>query len=853
MNISQLTTETISVPNISANDNLKLINPINTVSIMNDSKYNCSVESKTNKPFLIRDSKCLWDINDKTYSSVINDRTLILQELEEQEMVSMAIADSMLTLHLEEQLRLKEQEEKELNTDECDLPSLETKSNISEVSKENICDNNNNDDNVNKISKSDLEQNTEQKTDVEITEVQCDATKNEDSNKGDQSNIIDLNKEADTLLNLSNSNTISELNDNTSVCTPSATSNSNDESKKVQEEITNTYERKEESKTVIKKDTVASTPNTNNDVTLKQNTENKMTCGLKHSINTSTETARRTLDKRDKPRQTVASLSKKESMIGNPSSELTVRHDMKHLKRNEHGKTTFTNSVNKQYRVNHACHMYKKENGSVSKMHPLKPELNTVKEITNCSNSFNSMQSMKKPSFNTTTKYSIHKKMSGASNADNKYKNTEKNAVYLVPLVSKEREKKFNVKSKLDKEVKESNKSGITKFPNEHSINNNVEQRQTNTNPFLPNSSYLPVSNEMQTDAKNVKDTVYSDLPSKNKQLENIPCTNISYGYPVSQHNTKQELIPSHQNFTHCTPDLFFMNYSLNNTSPKFYSNANTIPLSRYGNVQTMSSNSSGVKLPNCSNPNAIPSNTGNTNGFQYQMPNVLSYSNQNIRPNYCVHPMMSPEEQFNTHMYGYNPAYFVNPVCACRNDCYPSHSQNWKIPTNQPVPLMQGPYYYNCNSFYNENVQSHNTMHKNTAFAARPIQSHAHVHIPYEQNLQRKSPYTFEYDVRSSQNDKCNYNLKAQGNMTNNSKNIDFKNEQQDYEFSNENEVNNLPMVSPKACMFYGSKVSTNINTVKSQVKYSNTSERLSTNTSIDSGKAKLTSEIQPNYKTQY
>ncbi|KAK2575130.1 hypothetical protein KPH14_008849 [Odynerus spinipes] len=896
----------ISFSNIPVID-LKLVNSTNATSTISDSKQNCDIDNKMDENTLVLENKeNTWDINDKmTHSAFCNDQALILQKLEEEEMISMAMADSLITSHLEAQLRLEEQEkEKEQGATECDLTSLEIKDSISETSQENIHDNNNNNDKLNFIRESDLIHDVTMKNDV-----RSDTILNEGANKEDQSNNISLNKETGTSLNLNDSNKISVTNDNTSTPTPPTTSNSNDKSIEVHKnDVKQSLEKKEVPKVITRKNVPTSTLNKNNNVILRQGIESKMKQdGIKHSVKTeSTEIAKKTQDKRDyQPNQSVSSTPKglrvksnlqpkRESMVTKHSSEIASRYATKNLKESEQNKTTPSSVVSKQYKVHRMCYTYKKEeNVSMSKLHNTSSKTiqRATKEINNYSSLPNSVQSTNKRTLNKVQTHSTDKKILETSNVDTKSENIEQNMTLksdqvATTLVSeKECVNKSDVKDKLsvdttDKEintfsneVKESSEGST----NEHSTNEYVER--ISTNPFLPNVPNLPIVNNLQTDTKDVKDIVQNDLCSKSTQLEYTPeyVPNNPYVYHVPQQNVHQEEILSHQNFAHYIPNQFIMDCSVNTALPNFHSNvphsnANTMHLNQYENVQTTSNKPSNSQLPNSSSPNVLPSNTENVNMLQYQMPNFVSYGNQNMLrspPGFCIYPMMSQEEQFNLQTYGLSPAYFMNPVCVCRNDCYTSHPQNWNSSNNYPVPLLQSPYQVNCNSFCNQHVQPSNMFHNNIA-SIRPIHSRTRVPIPHEQNWQRnyeKPASNSVYNIRSSQNNKrYNTNLQAHGNITNTRENIDFKKEKQEGEFLNDKETNNLPMISPKACMIYGSGFPTSTNSIRPQIKHSETTvqyhknngcryvsrEHLSSNAGIGRGKTKYTKPNQ-SYKAQY
>nr|XP_050855015.1 protein PF3D7_1417600-like [Vespula vulgaris]XP_050855016.1 protein PF3D7_1417600-like [Vespula vulgaris] len=893
--------ETVKFVRTSINNNLELANTTNIVLTKHDNKYDSDIESDiTERSVVSKNIISTLQLKKKINSSYLNKQTLVLKELKKEEIMNMATNDSLITEQLEIQLRLEEQEKDKCNalciasedtkqnTPECNLlVSLEVQDKINKINQTNVHDKNNN-DKLNTIKQSNS------KSDIETTTLLI-----KDDDQEVRSNNISLSQEKHSSINSKNLDKTYITKKDTRATNLSKTSNVACKSQKTHEhQIEQPLKEKETQKIVPNKSAFINVPNKSKNEISKQNIDIKFKNGIKNSLkNEPVVISKKFQDKKDyQPNQSILNTSKelkskcnlqskKESNI-KPSSESISRYTNKNVKESEE-KTTPSNSINKQTKLNRACYSYKKaENKSISKVYnnSSKTTQCTVKEKKNDSNSSSLVQLQTTAQlFNVQEKHSGPSKKVITSHADNKYENIAQNTILKgeqaieIPILKEQcidecinDKLVFNTVNKeinaFFKEVEETNESIIPNLPNKHSINECIEQKPIYTNPSLQDSSNL------QT---NIKESVHNDFCDSNRQFDNISSNNTWYAYEHSQENIYQQQTPSHQNFIHSVPNQFITGCPVNTTLPKYNSNvshsdANAIHLNQYDNIPIMQNNS--LNTSSMSNPNVLHTSTKNTNMLQYQMPNIVPCSNPNMirpQPGFCVHPMTAQEEQFNLHRYGMSYSYFMNSCFVCRNEHYLPHSQNWNLPNTYPVSLLPNSHLCNCNLCCNHSP-SNDMMYKNPAIA-RSIPTSMQAETSYEQNLQRNGrPMSNSwYNDRSSHsNETYGINLQTQGVIV--QEKIDSKQEKKDCEFLSDKEITNLPIISPRACMNYEGGLPININTVRPQTKYSRRKEsgpnydfpykkynersyiskEYMSNAKSDYGKKAIKQQSHPNYK---
>ncbi|XP_046823104.1 uncharacterized protein MAL13P1.304-like isoform X1 [Vespa crabro] len=893
INSSREDLETIKFVHTSINNNLELANSTNIVLTTHDNKCDSDIESDiTERPVVSKNIVSTLQLKKEIInSSHLNKQGLVLKELKKEEIINMATDDSSITEQLEIQLRLEEQgkdkcdalciasEDTKQNTPECSLPvSLEVQDNINKMNQTNVHDKNNN-DKLNTIKQSNS------KSDIETTTLLM-----KDDDQEEKSNNISLNKKKHFSINSKNLDKTYITKKDTRAPNLSKTFNVASKSQKMHEhQIEQPFKEKEIQKIVPSKSAFTNVPNKSKNEISKQNIDNKLKNDIRNSLkNEPIVISKKSQDKRDhQPNPFILNTSKvlkskcnlqskKESNM-KYSSESISRCTSKNIKESEENKTTSSNSINKQTKINRVCYSYRKtENKSISKVYnnSSKTTLCTVKEKKNDSNSPVSVQSQTTAQLSNVQEMdSVHSKKLITSYTDNKYENIKQNAILKdeqvteIPslkeqcideciddkLVTNLVNKETNT---LSKEVEEINESITQNLPNKHSINECIEQKQIYTNPSLQGLSNL------QTNTQNIKESVHNDFCDSNRQFDNISSTNTWYAYEHSQENIYQQQIPSHQNFIHSIPNQFITDCPVNTTLPKYNSNvsdsdANAMHLNQYENIPIMQNNL--INASSMTNLNVSHTNTKNINMLQYHMPNVVPCSNPNMirpQPGFCIHPTTAQEEQFNLHRYGMSYSYFMNSCFVCRNDHYLPHPQNWNLPNAYPVSLLPNSLLCNCNSCCNHSP-SNDMIYKNPAMA-RSIPTSIQAETSYEQNLQRngRSMSNSWYNNTSSHSkETLDINLQTQGVLVNMQEKIDSKQEKRNSEFLNDKETN-LPIISPRACMNYGSGLPININPVRSQTKYSSRKESAS-NYDFQykkyNGRSYISKEYVSNAKTDY
>ncbi|KAL2712868.1 myb-like protein D [Vespula squamosa] len=899
--------ETVKFIHTSINNNLELANSTNIVLTTHDNKCDFDIESDiTERSVVSKNIISTLQLRKKINSSHLNKQALVLKESKEEEIINMATNDSLITEQLEMQLRLEEQQKDKCNAlciasedikqniPKCDLVPLKVQEKINKMNQTNVHDKNNN-DKLNTIKKSNS------KSDIETTTLLM-----KDDDQEVRNNNISLNQEKHSLINSKNLDKTYITKKDARATNLSKTSNFVCKSQKTHEhQIEQPFKEKEIQKIIPNKSTFINVPNKSKNEISKQNIDNKFKNGVKNSLkNEPIVISKKCQDKKDhQPNQSILNTSKelkskcnlqskKESNM--KSSESISKYTNKNVKESEENKTTPSNNINKQTKLNRTCYSYKKaENKSISKVYnnSSKTTLCTVKEKKNDSNSPGSVQLQTTARLsNVQEKYSIPSKKLITSHADNKYENIEHNTILKgeqateIPTLKEQCIGKYiddklvtNTVNKetntFSKEIEETNESITQNLPNKHSINECIEQKQIYTNPSLQGLSNL------QTNIQNIKENVHNDLCDSNRQFDNISSTDNWYAYEHLQENIYQQQTPSHQNFIHSIPNQFITGCPVNTALPKYNSNishsdTNTIHLNQYDNIPIMQNNS--LNANSISNPNVLHTNTKNINMLQYQMPNMIPCNNPNIvrpQPGFCVHPMTAQEEQFNLHRYGMSYSYFMNSCFVCRNEHYLPHSQNWNLPNTYPVSLLPNSHLCNCNLCCNHSP-SNDIMYKNSAIA-RSIPTSIQAETSYEQNLQRNGrPMSNSWynDRNSHNNETYGINLQTQGVIVNMQEKIDSKQEKRNGEFLDDKETINLPIISPRACMNYEGGLPININTVRPQTKYSRRKESAPnydfqykkynersyiskeyvSNTKPDCGKKAINQQSHPNYKAQ-
>lgn len=764
-----------------------------------------------------------WNLKNKieNNSSLLNKQELDLKKFEGKEVINMTNIDSLIIQDFKMKSKLEEREKDNCSmlnivtadTSQdavvCNLVPLKVQDNISKTNQTNVDDKNNN-DKLNSTSS------------IVMTTVL-----KKDNNQEKSSNNISSKEKSPDLLCTTKKDTCS-LN-------LSKTSNFSGKSKKIYE---------------------------NQNVTVDNKLKNEM---------------------KD---------SKKESDM-KYSSESTSKCANKNVKENGQNKPIIIN-VNRQSKVNRVNSSHKKtENKSIPKTYNDSSETtqySVVKEKKYTSNSFQSIQlkTTAQP-FNINEEYCvINNKL---ITSDNKSDNTKPHVTMETELVAKtptlkdECINKFiddklvtnTVKQETNtssKEIEKTDENTIQNFSCNHFVNECIEQKEICINPPLQD---LP---NLQTNNQNIKESTHNDFCDSNPQFDNMYSTNVWHNYKNLQQNIYQQQTPSHQNFIHPISDPLVRSTPVNTTLPSLIPNVsnsdvNAVHLNQYGNVPTIQNNS--MNASSMSNQN-LPTDTKNANMMQYQMPNMVPYNNSNLvrpQPNYCAHPMTIPDEQYNSHGYGMNPLYYINNCPCCRNSYY-LLSHNWNLSNVYPVPLtiVTNPNQCNCMLCCNQ-LQSNNMIYKNPGVVTHNP-SYVRAEVPCEQNLQRNfikpTSKGWYNDISLKNNETCNTKLQIQEVIINMQEQIDQGQNTQDSELLNNKEINNLPIISPKDYMNYGSSFLANNKATRPQTKYNDIKESTQSynsqnkkgnrrsflsreyvsNANIDCGKKTFKQQYNSSYKTQ-
>ncbi|XP_015183699.1 PREDICTED: probable serine/threonine-protein kinase ndrD isoform X2 [Polistes dominula] len=511
----------------------------------------------------------------------------------------------------------------------------------------------------------------------------------------------------------------------------------------------------------------------------------------------------------------------------------------KNVKENEQNKT-ISNNVNKQFKVNRMNSSYRKtENKSIPKTYNDSSETTqySVAKEKKYSNSFQPIQlRTTAQSFNLNEEYcALNNKLITSDNKSDNAKphvTIETEQVAKTPTLKDECINEFiddklvtnSVKQETNissKEIEKTDENTIQDFSYNNFVNECIEQKEICINSPLQD---LP---NLQTNNQNIKESAYNDSCDSNPQFDNMYSSNVWHNYKNGQQNIYQQQTSSHHNFIHPITDPLGRSCPINNTLSSLIPNVpnsdvNAVHLNQYGNVPTMQNNL--MNTSSISNQN-LPTNTKNANMMQYQMPNMVPYNNSNVvrpQPNYGTHPMIIADEQYNLHGYGMNPLYCINNCPVCRNNYLLFH--HWNSPNIYPAPvtIVTNPNQCNCMLCCNQ-LQSNNIIYK-TPGAVTQSPPYVRTEVSCEQNVRRnfmkpisKSWYN---DTSLKNNEAYNSNLKAQEVIINMPEQIDQEQKNQDNELLDK-EINNLPIISPKDYMNYGSSFLANNKVTGPQTKF--------------------------------
>ncbi|XP_015183690.1 PREDICTED: putative uncharacterized protein DDB_G0282133 isoform X1 [Polistes dominula] len=768
--------EVVKSTHTSVNNNVDLPNFINTNFITHDNKCNFEIETDiTEKSVLLTNTVSTWNLQNKreNTSSLLNKPELDLKQLEEKEIINMTNTDSLIIQNFKMKCKLEDQEKDNssmlsIATEDTsqdavvsNLVPLKVQDNISKTNQTNIDDKNNN-DKLSSVKKLNSKSGTAMTMALKKDNVQEKS-----------SNNINLKEKSPDLLCTTKNDTCS--------FNLSKTSNFSAKSKKIYE---------------------------NQTVTIDNKLKNEM---------------------KD---------FKKESDM-KCSSESPSRCASKNVKENEQNKT-ISNNVNKQFKVNRMNSSYRKtENKSIPKTYNDSSETTqySVAKEKKYSNSFQPIQlRTTAQSFNLNEEYcALNNKLITSDNKSDNAKphvTIETEQVAKTPTLKDECINEFiddklvtnSVKQETNissKEIEKTDENTIQDFSYNNFVNECIEQKEICINSPLQD---LP---NLQTNNQNIKESAYNDSCDSNPQFDNMYSSNVWHNYKNGQQNIYQQQTSSHHNFIHPITDPLGRSCPINNTLSSLIPNVpnsdvNAVHLNQYGNVPTMQNNL--MNTSSISNQN-LPTNTKNANMMQYQMPNMVPYNNSNVvrpQPNYGTHPMIIADEQYNLHGYGMNPLYCINNCPVCRNNYLLFH--HWNSPNIYPAPvtIVTNPNQCNCMLCCNQ-LQSNNIIYK-TPGAVTQSPPYVRTEVSCEQNVRRnfmkpisKSWYN---DTSLKNNEAYNSNLKAQEVIINMPEQIDQEQKNQDNELLDK-EINNLPIISPKDYMNYGSSFLANNKVTGPQTKF--------------------------------
>ncbi|KAI4503975.1 hypothetical protein M0802_001378 [Mischocyttarus mexicanus] len=783
--------ESVKLTHTNVNNNIELSNSIDTIFITHDSKCDFEIETDvTEKSVVSTNALSTWNLKNKieNSSSLSNKQELDLKKLEGKEVMNMTNSDSLIIQNFEIKCKLNDKEK-----GNCSTLSVATK---------------------------DTSQNATVRNQVPL-KVQDNKNKPNQTNSDEKNNnltsIKKLNSKSGTqittLLKKDNSNNINlnQQNSPDPLCTTkkeiyslnlSKISNFTGKFKKIHDNqnVTVDNKLKNEMKDSCKYETA---------VINKKPQDNK-----DHQSNQSTLNISKEL------KSTSNLQSKKESDM-KYTTESTSRCVNKNIKENEQNKTTISNNVNRQSKVNRVNTSYRKtENKFIPKAY------NDSSETT--------QYSMVKEKKNQSTQLNITAQPFNIQEECSKSENTKPPTTMEIEQVAKTpplkdeciteyiNEKSVTNTIKQDtntssKEIEKTDGNTTQNFSHNNFVNESIEQKEIYTNPSSQDLSNL------EANTQNIKENVYNDYCDNNQQFNNMYSTNVWHDYKNVQQNIYQPQVPPYQNFIPIS-DQIVRNCPINTIPNMSHSDVNAVHSNQYGNVPTMQNNSMN---PNSMSNMNLPSNAKNVNMMQYQMPNMVPYNNPNLvrpHPSYGAHPMTTPDEQYNLNGYGMNYLYAMNNCPACRNNNY-LLLQNWNVPNIYPVPLtiVTNPNQCNCNICCNQ-LQQNQMIYKNPGVVPQ-TPAYVRTEHPREQNLQKNymKPMSKAWygDNSFKNNEAYNANVPTQEVILNMQEPVDQGQQNQDGEFLNSKETNNLPIISPKDYINYGSSFLTNIKATRPPTKY--------------------------------